>query len=580
MTDLKEPPGQKDQGNQAHNMDPLGSGEVNLGFGDTDVNVYERRELTPKVNPLTLVSPEHGPNYHPRLGWVIKEDPLTRRLLDLGFDSREIDLLWDYDTDSELAAVILIQRLGYEAAKEIQYELPATQGELVKEDFVTRVNGDPKLLAMQRRYAFIQDFGGKVRIAWRDTEGAFRTRSIESFRQAHMNEWVDVTVPTKDGEKTARKALADAWLYWPKRRTYSEARFLPGQRPLPGLGILNLWDGWPVKMAAGEATTFKAHLLQFVCGNEEETFNWLMGWLAHSVQRVHETPTTALVLAGPQGSGKNVIVKLLFELFGRYTMMCTQSSQLVGNFNSHLMDKLFVFANEAFFAGNKKEANALKSLVTDETMVVEPKGVDAFQVKKHFRLILASNEERVVNLEIDDRRFAVLRADALAFNNDREYFGEVIREWREHGEREMFLYELYHWDLSSWDEGNIPDTEARVEQRELSLSGPEAVVYDLLCERDGHQIVAHDEKSGQVIVKAAGDTKWTKNTGKILRSIGGVRTQVSGHGRCWLLPDLGSCRKAYAETKRVRPDWEQLDFMWWDPPSESIPMVLTEVTTY
>lgn len=162
----------------------------------------------------------------------------------------------------------------------------------------------------------------------------------------------------------------------------------------------------------------KEHLLLAVCGGDERVFDWVVGWLAHAVQKVHETPTTAIVLSGPQGSGKNVLVKLLFELFAPHTLMCTQSAQLVGNFNSYLMDKLFVFANEAFFAGNKKEANVLKSLVTDETMIVEPKGVDAFQVKKHFRLIIASNEERVVDLELDDRRYCVLRADAGDANNN------------------------------------------------------------------------------------------------------------------------------------------------------------------
>lgn len=575
MTDLKKFPGQDDQGTSAQNMDPSEHGDTNMEFTGTDVNEYERRELIPKTNPLTLVPPEHGPEYHPRKGWIVKVSPVMQRLLDLGFDSREIDQLLDYDTDSELGAVILLQRLGYEAAKELQYEIPATTGKLIKEDFVSRVNGDPKLLAIQRRYAFIQDYGGKVRIAWRDTEGKFRTRSVASFKEAHMNEMIDFV--GADG-KIERQKLAEAWLYWPRRRTYSEARFLPGQRPFPGLGILNLWDGWPVKMAPGEAELFKHHLKTFVCGGDEETFNWVMGWLAHSVQKVHETPTTALVLAGPQGSGKNVIVSLLFELFGRYTMMCTQSTQLVGNFNSHLMDKLFVFANEAFFAGNKKEANALKSLVTDETMIVEPKGVDAFQVKKHFRLILASNEERVVNLEIDDRRFAVLRADALAFNNDREYFGGLIKAWREEGEREKFLYELHHWDLSSWDEGSIPETEARMEQRELSLSGPDGVVYDILCEGNGHRIVAHDEETGQVAVRPT-EGRWTKSTGKILRQIGGVRLQVAGEGWCWLLPDLGSCRSEYAAVKRVRPDWEQLEFGWWSVPDASRPMMLTGVTT-
>ena len=542
----------------AHNKGP-DRVDPQIGPRETEVNEYERRELTPRVNPLTLVRPEYGLNWdEDMLAWDTRTSPLMDKLLGLGFDSREVDVLRDEDTDEELAAVMLIQKLGFEAAREIQREIPAVNKGPVFEDVVGRMDADPKMLALQRKYAFIKDWGGKVRVAWRDSTGAFRTRSLPSFRESLLGQYIDL--PTDKG--TVRKGLADAWLNWARKRSYNEARFLPGQRPYPGTGILNLWDGWPVQMSRGKATYMCHHILEYMCDGDQETYNWVMGWLAHAVQRVHETPTTALVLAGPQGSGKNIFVKLLFELFGANTMMCTQSAQLVGNFNSHLMDKLFVFANEAFFAGNKKEANALKSLVTDQTMVVEPKGVDAFQVKKHFRLILASNEERVVNLEIDDRRFCVLNADARDCNNNREYFGELIELWREKGEREMFLRELAEWDLSTWDEGAIPETAARVCQRELSLPPGAREAYDLLAEGGGEALVAWDSDAGQVAIKPG--PEWSKTTGKFMREAGGARTVLKGHGRVWILPDLGTARREFAQALRIREDWDQPDHLWWD----------------
>jgi len=100
------------------------------------------------------------------------------------------------------------------------------------------------------------------------------------------------------------------------------------------------------------------------------------------------------------------------------------------------MDKLVVFADEAFYGNERRYAGILKNLVTQSEMAVEPKGVDVFMAKKYFRLFMASNEDFVVPADLDDRRFLVLDvSDEHA--KDHAYFGELRREWDEGG-RESF----------------------------------------------------------------------------------------------------------------------------------------------
>lgn len=533
------------------------------------------------MNPAARVTPSQGPRWNEDLqrwdnlvwddelqSWQRQRSDIEEELAAGGLRDRHIDALFNPLTDPRLGAVLLIQALGSERAKQVQHQFPCMRQDLTLENYVGDMADQPKLLEYQRDYFVVKDFGGKVRVCWFNSAGEFRTRSVGSFKEAESNQKI-VIGEDKNGNPLRAKA-ADVWLASPRRREFNEARFMPGERPAPGLGIFNLWEGWPHHMAANRADRMLEHVRYNLCGGDEAVYSWVMGWLADAVQNVHRTPTTALVLAGPQGSGKNVFCRLLFQLFAPHTVMITNPQQLVGNFNSHLMDKLFVFANEAFFAGNKQHANALKSLVTDDEMMVEPKGVDAFKVKKHFRLIMASNEDRVVDLDVDDRRYCVLTADAEENNNNREYFGGLVDAWENRGEREGFLFMLHLWDLREWDEGAIPETAARQQQRELSLPPGARTVFDILRDGRSGQITHYCEHTNRVAV--ATHEEWSRTTGKYLREAGAVPHQISGTGRVWVFPPLHEARAAFAKALNLRPDWvARTDNQWWDWPDGACP---------
>lgn len=420
---------------------------------------------------------------------------------------------------------------------------------------------EPELMALQLRYWVLKHGPkGKPVVCDLSFDGRLQTKSFQSFREAECDRLVTVAA----GNVVKQVAATDIWLKDKGKHQYEVARFMPGR--VAPKGVYNLWQGWPYGYQNGVPRMIREHIYRYLCGGEADVYNWVLGWLADMVQNIDKKGATALVMTGPQGSGKNVFFDLMSQLIGEaYCLHLTQSSHLVGNFSAQLEDKLLVFANEAFFAKNKKEANALKSLVTDKKTTRERKGVDAEAGDNWFRLIIASNEEHVVDLELSDRRYCVLRADAQEHNNDPEYFAELIEAWENRGEREMFLKLLLDTPLDGWDPSNIPETDARMEQRRLSLPDAARDVEAWLAE--GEATVLDQRADEMVLVRAV--EGWTKSQGKYMRDAvcaeRGPKTRVEGD-RCatWWVPELREARKNFAVKMQVRPSWLDCSDACWD----------------
>src|SRR5690606_34824341 len=140
-----------------------------------------------------------------------------------------------------------------------------------------------------------------------------------------------------------------------------------------------------------------------------------------------------------------------------------------------LHNKSLVFADEAFFAGNRQDAASLKTLITDDEIIIEPKGVDGFAARKAFRVVIASNDEHVIRAEADDRRFLVLNVDAGEHNNDKRYFGAMVDEWRSGGRAALFRWLTGAWWGRAVGEGRFrtwprPATAGLQRQKVLSLA--------------------------------------------------------------------------------------------------------------
>ncbi len=338
---------------------------------------------------------------------------------------------------------------------------------------------DPRLAYFNGKYAVIKNFGGKCLVITEVYDPSLkRTRlakmSLETLCHAYENEQVRIGEDTKGNPK-----YMPAGMWWrknPNRRQYEQVVFSPEQQ-VPA-DQYNLWQGFSVQSLPGDCSIMLDHIKSNICAGDEKNYEYLIGWLATMFQFPARPGQVAVVMRGGRGVGKGQFARAVGSLLGRHYMQISNSGHLVGNFNSHLRDLILLFADEAFYANDKKHESILKTLVTEESMAVEAKGVDVETAPNYIHLIMASNEEHVVPAGTDERRFFVLDVGEEQKQN-RTYFTGLREQW-ENGGAEAFLHHLLTMDIGDFDVMAPPKTKALEEQKLLSLNPEEDWWYNKL----------------------------------------------------------------------------------------------------
>lgn len=443
-----------------------------LGAGVSDnVKVYI-------VNGEDPNSPGHFPSRSEMLFWVVCE------LVRSGVDEETIYAVL-MNRDWKISESVLEKGNGAQ-----RYAL--RQIERANEDAI-----DPMLRELNDRFAVISNFGGACVIVEEVFDEVLeRSRltkqGFDHFRNRFMNRTVNL------GQKKDKKGnvigdiempAGEWWLRHGQRRQYEKIIFAPG-KDIPG--AYNLWRGFGCEARPGDCSLFLAHIKDIVCGGNEDYYRYFIAWLANCVQRPYEQGHSAIVMRGRQGCGKSIVPTLFGLLFGRHYLMVNKSEHLVGHFNYHLRDVVLLFADEAFFAGDKANESTLKTIVTERTLTIERKGVDAETSANCIHLMMASNEKWVVPAGPDDRRYFVL--DCLPDKvGDRAYFGAMIKQMETGGGKEALLHYLMTYDLKGCgvDIRDVPKTKALQQQKALSMDTDTEWWYNVL--RRGNLLIDQHE---------------------------------------------------------------------------------------
>lgn len=327
------------------------------------------------------------------------------------------------------------------------------------------------LYKLNQQYAVILDYGGRCVVVKETYDPTMKRdrlskQTFSDFKYGWQNKFEE-TIDAKGNVKQV--PVGDWWLKHPQRREFERIIFAPGQT-VPG--AYNLWQGFSCNaIPSDKHESFLHHLHETVCCGVDEHYKYLMGWMARAVQHPDEPGHTAVVMRGRQGTGKSFFAKHFGHLFGRHFLHVTNANHLVGNFNGHLRDAVVLFADESFYAGDRKHESLLKALITEESLIVEQKGVDAEACPNYTHLIMASNSDWVVPLGAGDRRYFVLDVDE-SYARNAKHFAAIARDL-ENGGYEALLHYLMSYDLSDYNVQAIPDTDARRAQRQASMDPEE-----------------------------------------------------------------------------------------------------------
>jgi len=338
----------------------------------------------------------------------------------------------------------------------------------------------PELREMNEIHAVISNIGGSCRIIEElEDETLKRKRMTISTFSDLTNRYMhrQVEIGHDDKGNILYMPMGKWWLRHKNRRQYRQVVFKPGEETPKDY---NLWQGFAVVSREGDWSLYHEHLLINVCQDNKIVLEYLLSWMARTVQKPNRQGEVAIVLKGGRGTGKSKVATVFGSLFGRHMLHISNSSHLVGNFNSHLRDVLFLFADEAFFAGDKKHESVLKTLITEQTIVIEAKGIDAQVQPNYIHLMMASNQQWVIPAGRDERRFLVLELGERN-KQDHKFFAAIDKQMA-NGGKEGLLYDLLRMNIDNFDVRKVPHTDALADQKRRSMGHVEEWWYGRLVE--------------------------------------------------------------------------------------------------
>lgn len=168
------------------------------------------------------------------------------------------------------------------------------------------------------------------------------------------------------------------------------------------------------------------HIEKILCKGDKTLFEYFMNWLTHTVQKPWIKTGVVPVLVGEQGCGKSFIFEQFFIPFVIGLKYCktVDSIETVLEKHFNLSETLLLMFEEALFAGHKKEANTLKQRITGRQVIVNEKFKDIREVESYLNMVIISNQEHCLHVEVGDRRYLFMKCDSERKGNT-EYFDKM-----------------------------------------------------------------------------------------------------------------------------------------------------------
>lgn len=249
--------------------------------------------------------------------------------------------------------------------------------------------------------------------------------------------------------------------------------------------LCNMWRGWPTEPKKGKCDLL-LELLRYQCGDEaslaEDVYRWVLCWLAYPIQHPGTKMQTAIIMHGPQGTGKGRFFEWGYmPIFGRYGVYLDQDALEDKHGSDWQSCRLFVLADEVLARAEMyHHKNKLKNLVTSRRIRINPKGLVAYEEANHLNIVFLSNEKQPLVLENDDRRYCVIWTPPPV---GQEFYDELSEEIENGGVEALHHYLKHEVDLGDFKPWTRPPmTEAK---RDLINLGRDSVDRFLIDWKNG-----------------------------------------------------------------------------------------------
>jgi hypothetical protein len=271
----------------------------------------------------------------------------------------------------------------------------------------------------------------------------------------------------------------------------------------------------------------------------KETVDYIIKHFAHTIQFPMNKVGVSIVIQGSQGSGKSFIIdNMLAPIVGDslYFYTC-KPGDIVGDHAEGSENKLITTLDEVNAKSTFDVADILKSLITQNKLRVNPKGVRPYDVSNHSVYYFTTNSKVPIKIELGDRRYFATKmlntytTNVSYYKNLLEYMKrpEVLSAW--------FDY-LRQLDVKGYDFiNNRPFSSIYNDMKEACISNVTRFINDIIVsdtDQDKKVVVSAEKIFSQYI-------KWKESTnhkddhnstsfGREMSNIQGIKTDRKSSG--------------------------------------------------
>jgi hypothetical protein len=294
-----------------------------------------------------------------------------------------------------------------------------------------------------------------------ETNSNLILRKKGDFSTAYENiNYIDIKFNQKGEIEEKQKKFINNWFLDENIRTYNRIDFLPKMTVNESEKVYNTFNGFNIERKVidltkcdikFEDTKIYEHIKN-LSGNDEKTIDYLIKTLAMKVQKPSKIMGTSIIFKSVEGCGKDSF----FHFFGnkilgnKYYLNEDKIDLIFGRFNKLIENKLLVCVNEASGTDTFTRMNCIKNAITREINIIEVKGVDGYENKNCILYIFFTNNEVVMKIDSNERRFICIECDS-SIATDKEYFDALFEEFDNDIYAKLFYDYLMNIDLSKFD---------------------------------------------------------------------------------------------------------------------------------
>jgi len=258
-------------------------------------------------------------------------------------------------------------------------------------------------------------------------------QNIKNTRDSHAHEHCYII---KNKKKESVQFISK-WLLDKNIKHYKEVVWKPPPSAYND-DQFNTWNGFSIADCDDEDVSpiknrdYFNEFLQFVNNLYPKKIeaDYIISRYAYRLQNPSLKSKVCCVYFGEEEVGKSTIITTIYKIFGKYAIQIQSAKQLYKDHSTVEKEKILVCVNEVGGVANFENSEILKTRVTEDTLYINPKGIQAYEIDNFADYDMTTNNVNVIKNTDESRRrwFQVDCSNYYAGNSEffNDYYTNIV----------------------------------------------------------------------------------------------------------------------------------------------------------